>query len=202
MTTPHRLARPMPPLRAVLLIACLGFLALVTSSRARPMAACSDLAEEHMHQGITHSRRGDYLLGIEAFTQAIEHDPRCVEAHGSRGLLHARLGHYERAIEDLSEALYLDPRSALLYCSRADVYYELQDYGWAIEDYSEAIRLDPHRSSAYLSRGLAYLQLGDHQQSLRDFRQATETDPQSVKIESMELLRQLPEPSERGLESC
>ena len=57
---------------------------------------------------------------LEAFTKAIELNPKYAEAYNNRGIAHLKLGNYQQAIRDYDKAIKLDPKNAMAY-SKSDL---------------------------------------------------------------------------------
>ena len=55
---------------------------------------------------------GKYQEAIEAYTKAIELDPKYAVAYYGRGLIYVVLGDYRQAIRDYDKAIELDPKDA------------------------------------------------------------------------------------------
>jgi tetratricopeptide (TPR) repeat protein len=97
---------------------------------------------------------------VEAFTKAIELDPKNARAYGLRAIAYYEQGNYQQAIKDCDRAIALDPKkdfnfSGGLYCCRGLAYEKLGNYRHAIKDYDRAIELNPKFALAYYNRGLA-----------------------------------------------
>ena len=127
-------------------------------------------ATDWFQKGYSLGTAGKNQEAMEAFTKAIELNPKVVGAYFNRGAAHFRLGDYRQAIRDYDKAIELDPKYAWAYLGRGATYDHLGDYRQAIRDYDRAIELDPKWAWAYLGRGVAYFSLGDYRQGLEDFK--------------------------------
>ena len=114
---------------------------------------------------------------IEAFTKAIELDPKLALAYFNRGAIYDFLGNYQQAIRDFDRVIEIHPELTLAYINRGKNYAELGDYRQAIRDYNRVIELNPKDVVAYTLRGIVYRRLGDHQQALRDATSVIDLDP-------------------------
>jgi len=113
---------------------------------------------------------GKYKEGVEAYTSAIELDPKYVDAFIFRGIAYRALGDNRQAIKDFGKAIEMDPKYTKAYVNRGDSYGELGDHRQAIKDYDKAIQVDTKLAPAYYNRGIAYGKLGNHQQKIEDFK--------------------------------
>ena len=76
-------------------------------------AACSSSspAESAFEQGQDYREQRDLTKAIEAFSEAIKHDPQYWDAYYFRGWAHADLGQHEKAIEDFTEVIRIKPEN-------------------------------------------------------------------------------------------
>ena len=88
-------------------------------------------------------KAGNYIKkAVDAYTKAIELNPKFAEAYNDRGVAYADLGNPTRAIKDYNKAIQLNPH-ALPYNNRGVTYSKLGNYQQAINDFNKAIELDP-----------------------------------------------------------
>ena len=127
--------------------------------------------------GYAYTQNGQWEKAIEAFTQAINLDPKHLGIYNNRGNAYAKKGEYDKAIEDHNKAIELDPKYALAYYNRGNDYVNKGEYDKAIEDFNKAIELDPKYALAYSNRGHAYADKGEYDKAIEDFNKAIELDP-------------------------
>lgn len=137
-------------------------------------------AVEWVQRGVSLDESGNYNEAMEAFTNAIELDPKLARAYVARGVAYANLGNNQQAIKDFDRAIELDPKDEKAYNNRGVAYANLGDYQQAIRDLDRAIELDPKLAAAYHSRGTVYFMLGNTQQAIRDYDRAIEIDPKNA----------------------
>lgn len=113
----------------------------------------------------------------EAYTRAIELNPKYAWAYSDRGVAYLKLGDSRQALKEFNKAIELDPKFAGAYYNRGVVYDKLGDHRQAFRDYDKAIELEPKFATAYANRGAAYATLGDHRQAIKDYNKAIELDP-------------------------
>ena len=69
-------------------------------------------------RGIAYVGKGEYFRAIQAFTEALRHDPNNAEAWANRGIAYARKGEVDRAIQDYDQAIQISPSLANAYYNR------------------------------------------------------------------------------------
>ena len=102
---------------------------------------------------------GDYKGAIEAFTLAIEMNPKLGIAYNNRGITKATTGDDSGAIEDFTRSIEINENYLPAYLNRAASRYNLGDYYGAIEDYGQVIERDPDNVIAWYGRGISHLQI-------------------------------------------
>ena len=78
---------------------------------------------------------------IEAFSKAIELDPKSSLAYVGRGNAYIKLKNYQQAIEDYTKAIEIDPKNAEAYVRRGVAYEDIGNSQKANEDRKTAVRL-------------------------------------------------------------
>lgn len=127
-------------------------------------------AKDWFEKGKALSQSGDKYGAVNAYSKAIELDPKYTFAYNNRGFTYDKLGDNKRAIADFDRAIELDPTYAHAYYNRGTAYSNLGDNKRAIADYDRAIELDPKFALAYNNRGLAYAELGDSEKAMSDLK--------------------------------
>jgi tetratricopeptide (TPR) repeat protein len=118
---------------------------------------------------------------IEAFTKAIELDPKNDSAYLHRGACRDQLGNYPDAISDLSQSLTLQPNNSQAYSLRASALAATGQTAAAVADANEAIRRNSTNVDNYILRASLHQRAGEVQQALDDFNQAVAAAPQAEK---------------------
>ena len=136
-------------------------------------------AIDWFEKGYALGTAGKHQEAIEAYTRAIELDPKLAAAgaYYNRGLSYVSLGNHRQAIRDFDRAIELNPNLAGAYTTRGSAYGAFGDHRQAIRDLDRAIELNPKDADAYYIRGLCYARLGDDRQAIRDFDRAIELNP-------------------------
>jgi tetratricopeptide (TPR) repeat protein len=134
-------------------------------------------ATDWVDRGYALVTSGKNREAVEAFTRAIELDPKNGKIYYSRGGVYGRLEDYRRAIKDFDRAIELNAKLQEAYTERGVAYGMLGDYQQAIREYDKAVELNPKDERAYVNRGIAYAKLGSHRQATRDYDKAIELNP-------------------------
>ena len=137
-------------------------------------------------------QQGNFLLkqeeierAIEAYTYAIELDPRYSSAYHNRGAAYSEKDSYGRSIEDFTRAIELKPDDATAYNNRGLVYVSKREIELSIEDFTRAIELKPSDAEIYNNRGNAHAAKGEVESStklpialaIKDYTKAIELKP-------------------------
>ena len=136
-------------------------------------------AEIYVQEGTASLRLWKLPQAINAFTRAIEIEPRYAEAYVKRGLAYYRSKQYETAIADYNQTLKLKRYQADAYASRGDAYQALGDMQRAIEDYSASLKR--RRSTDVIQkRAESYFKHGDVQKALDDYHDLIKRKPTAM----------------------
>jgi Flp pilus assembly protein TadD len=134
-------------------------------------------------------RRGDALLKLERFGEAIESydgaialDPNDARAFNNRGNALKGLARFGEALENFERAIALTPGRAELYSNRGNVLFDLERLEDAIESYDIAIKLKPTHASFYSNRAVALGQLKRVDEALADMETALLLKPDHAEM--------------------
>jgi uncharacterized protein (TIGR03000 family) len=123
---------------------------------------------------------------VEAFTQAVELDPRNARAYANRAIVRMAMGRYPQlALEDANQAVRLDPNLPLAYEARAVVQCSFNSprapegdkATQAIADFSRAIALEPDQARNYLNRAVVYFLAENYARAIADCNRVIELEP-------------------------
>ncbi|CAN5744029.1 hypothetical protein BH11VER1_BH11VER1_40720 [soil metagenome] len=115
----------------------------ITALFALPLQSAEETV---FQQGMNAAKKGDYVLAVDRFTDAIRVNPQDWAANFYRGLAYDHLGEYNKAILDYGEAILIDPQKAepfneiawlLATCPKA----ELRDGKKALEYAGKAMEI-------------------------------------------------------------
>ena len=128
--------------------------------------------------------QGNFLLmlkqidgAIEAYSYAIDLNPRAAHAYYNRGNVYHNKGEFGRAITDYTKAIELNPNLTEAYNNRGNAYIDKSDSERAIADYNKAIQLDTNCAMAYYNRGNVYIDKGDVDCAIVDYTKAIGLNP-------------------------
>jgi tetratricopeptide (TPR) repeat protein len=134
-------------------------------------------ATDWYRKGLSLAGAGNHHEAMEAFTKAIQLNPKYSSAYAARSAAYGMLGDHQQALADANRAIELDPKDAVAYLNRGGAYGRLGNYQQLLEDSNRAIRLDPKLALAYYNRGNSYLRFGNYQQAIKDYNKAIELYP-------------------------
>jgi len=133
--------------------------------------AIKDLStSDWFDKGLAFHKSNNFENAIDAYTKAIELNPKYTDAYYSRGTAYDDFGNYDQAVNDYSKAIELNPKFEVIYLLRGYAYFNLKNFQSAINDYNKAIALNPADAKAYYFRGLANGMLGNNTKSIQDFK--------------------------------
>ena len=116
--------------------------------------------------GLLYMHRASLNQALQAFTAAVESDPRFVEARVNVGLVTLGFRKYDTAKEMLSKAIELSPKNYDAYIGLGIALRGLKDLDGAEAQYKKARDIDPRRGDAYYNLAVLY----------KDFRASKNAD--------------------------
>jgi len=120
----------------------------------------------------------DQSAAVDAYSKAIDLDPKDAFAYYYRGLDYTQKRAWDRAIEDFTTAITLDSKDAFTYGERGFAYSNQSDWDRAIDDYTKAINLEPKDANTYRRRGFAFGQKDEWDRAIADYTTAIGLDAQ------------------------
>ena len=136
-------------------------------------------AQANVKAGTVSLRTLKIPQAIEAFTRAIEIEPKYAEAYVKRGLAYYRAGRYKAAISDYTRTLDLNRYHADAYASRGDAYRALGEVQQAIADYSASIKRR-WNAGVIRKRAQIYFEQGEVQNTLADYNTVIKRQPSAT----------------------
>ncbi|MBP2664094.1 MAG: hypothetical protein H6Q71_2042 [Firmicutes bacterium] len=133
-----------------------------------------------IEQGYNSAEQKSYEASVQAFTQAIDLDPRCAFAYLNRGNTYHELKQLDLALADYNKAIALDPTDDYAYYNRGVLYENLNRHDQAIADYDKAIAINPNNDYAHNNRGIAYARDKQYDLALVDYNKAIAIDPNNA----------------------
>ncbi len=139
-------------------------------------------AADWVENGFRLAEKVYFKESIDAFSKALQLDPKFRLAYSYRGVAYSGFGLYLQAIDDFNRAIELTPESisrinSIYYVSRGNCYKSLGNHRQATEDFNRVVNLKPESASDFNTRGEAYAGLGNHHQAIKDFTSAIELNP-------------------------
>ena len=133
-----------------------------------------DTIAELLDKGNKRYQEGNLVQAIEAFSKAINLNPKETKAYLDRGIAYSNMGMYDKAINDFTTLIALNPDYAEAYNNRGWAYLKKALFDRAIKDCSEALRLNPAMPTAYYTRGMAYKAQGLPDMARKDLQKSCE----------------------------
>jgi S1-C subfamily serine protease len=138
-------------------------------------------AEWWYKNGLSSLWLGNYDGALDSFENAVNKNPRRVEAWIQVGYCKVKQGKNADAIRAYKQALRLRPNSVETYNKLGDAYYYDSNFDEAIAAYRQAARLRPDQPEAYYNLGMTYLELGDRAAALAQGRVLATLDAELYK---------------------
>lgn len=139
----------------------------------------SSNTNEWLAKGDKYTAARQFHDAINAYTNAIDAEPKNSEAYFRRGFVYQCISDHRKAIEDLSKAIDFNPKDPMYFCARADCYAKLNDSERALDDANKALSLNSKFGGAYLVRGQIHNQMKNYRQTIEDIDTAITLDPKT-----------------------
>ena len=140
-------------------------------------------AYTEFYKGATCQDRGDstknpadkrYDKAIKHYTEAIDLNPKLIQAYNNRGNVYRSKDKFDAAIQDYNTAIALNPEFAEAYNNRGAAYGKKGELDRAIQDYNIAIALNPELADTYSNRGYIHIEMGNLEIAIQDYNRAIE----------------------------
>ena len=123
----------------------------------------------------TESEQADlFKEAIDAYSKALDLDPRNVSAYVERSTLNRLTGHLQQAGEDARNAVMFGPERTFAWNALGRFQAEAGFHDKAAETFAKVIALDPTFDTAYLDRAKARIASGDRARAAQDLDAALE----------------------------
>ena len=121
------------------------------------------VVETHIEKADAHAKQHDFTQAIGSLLNALEVDPRCVEAYLKLGDLFFNIGKIGEAVESYSIILQIQPNTftaqdrlnAIIHYNSGILFARRGDFEQAKAEYQLAIQLCPNQSFPYYQFGYA-----------------------------------------------
>jgi S1-C subfamily serine protease len=130
-------------------------------SAARRRERGSDLSESLYRTGLDSLWLGNYDNAVGYFENAVNRNPKRVDAWVQVGYCKVKQGKNEEAIKAYQQALQLQPDSADVHNRLGDAYYYAGRLAEAIESYTHAAGLAPGNAEVHYNLAWAYFESGN-----------------------------------------
>lgn len=98
-------------------------------------------AAQHITQGQEFLKAKKNDQAVASFTEALELNPKSLQALNNRGIAYCRQGYFDKAIADFSRVIQMDPNYGKAYNNRAVALWYKGERQKAIEDLKKAENL-------------------------------------------------------------
>lgn len=114
-------------------------------------------------------------LAIDYFNNALNIDPKNIEAKYAKAMFFQETGEYNKAIETYSNIAKENPSYKFAYYNLGYIHLVyLKVYNVAIDYFTQAIKADPAYFEAYYNRGYSFEMRGDITNARADYKKALE----------------------------
>jgi tetratricopeptide (TPR) repeat protein len=133
---------------------------------------------------------GKYAQAADMFHEALNKNPKDVEARVGYGMACVKQFQLDRASQEFDKALALDPKNALAHCGKAlSSIYKLQSSSVTVQkerdsylsqaenECKQALAIDPQLPDAHYTIGLVYKEQGNIDKAIRAFEGTTKLEP-------------------------
>jgi tetratricopeptide (TPR) repeat protein/Zn-dependent membrane protease YugP len=164
---------------ATLIPACLLVMVLTKFAKTSGQRPTSrETAVARNNAGLDLSQRGELAAAVEAFSSALELDPKLHAAYFNRGHCHLRQGQLDQAMADVEASLRLNPHFVEALATRGQIWTQRAKYDLALADLNQALQMAPQNAVAHTCRGNLWLVQGDYERALADFERVIATAPE------------------------
>jgi tetratricopeptide (TPR) repeat protein len=112
------------------------------------------------NEGLELAARGSYIDAIPHFQDALEVDPRFVEARYNLGITYQKMKVYDKALLQFEEVIRLRPDNEAYHFAAGTCDFHLERYDKAARAFEKVLSLDPNHLKALFSLAAAYEKLG------------------------------------------
>jgi len=135
-----------------------------------------DLAESFYRTGLESLWLGNYDSALASFENAVNRNPKRVEAWVQVGYCKVKQGKNLDAIRAYERALFLKPNAAEIFNKLGDAYYYAGRLREAIDAYTQAARLRPDFAETYYNLAITYYETGNRTMAAEEARTLQKLD--------------------------
>ena len=152
---------------------CLALVMCVVCSCSK---SPQERAQIHYDSGVKQLTAGRQSDAIDAFTTAIQSDPKFSPAYLARGQCHYALKDFKAAEADFSMAIQLEPGDVNAYNGRGASRLNLREVDEAVTDFDKVVELMPDEAVGYRNRAAAHMMAMESEKGVADASKAIEMD--------------------------
>jgi len=122
----------------------------------------------------------DIIVAGNWIENALEIDPKNIEAHETLANLYITINDLPRALEEFNLIIDINPEYSNAYLGRGNVYFFSGDIKKSEEEFLKAIEKDPKNGEAYNALGCAYAAGNKIEEAVSSLNKAIEINPKNV----------------------
>jgi tetratricopeptide (TPR) repeat protein len=138
-------------------------------------------AEDWHSRGRALLWKSEHDDAIDAYTQAIELDPKSTKSYNNRAIVWRQLGQNDKALADYDKVLLLEPGSPRTLNNRAILKRSLEDYDGALADLDQVVAGGKVGPLALRNRALTKRLMGDIEGARADLQLALDSNPKDAR---------------------
>ncbi len=178
------------PLRLILLVALVGaalYVNQVVVPAVPPLFVPTPTPTRSPDSYLVDARQltseGKYDLAVEAYTEAIQSDPKNINTYIELASLQVLYGEFDQAIENVENAILLNQNNSMAHAVHGWAMGRKSDYQLSLVELDKAISIDPGNALAYayLAEILAQQQT-DGKGDLTTIDKATEASRKAIEL--------------------
>jgi S1-C subfamily serine protease len=136
-----------------------------------------DVAESSYRNGLDSLWLGNYDSAVGYFENAVNKNPKRVDAWVQVGYCRVKQGKNQEAIRAYLQALQLKPEDAEIRNKLGDAYYYAGRLREAIESYTMAKQLEPNNAETFYNLAIAYFESGNQAMAATEAHTLQKLDP-------------------------
>jgi lipoprotein NlpI len=134
-------------------------------------------SEDFSARGLKRKEAGDISGALADYDQALQLDPKNIQASYWRGVARQLKGDLNGALDDYNTVIGADLKNADAFSNRAFIKQTLGDMDGALADYHESVILNPKNAIAFYNVGLIKVKQGDLDGAITAYNYALDLDP-------------------------
>lgn len=133
--------------------------------------------DAYMQLGLLHAiKRNPLAIGF--FDNALNIDPKSIEARYGKGKFFQDVADYENALKEYNSILEISPENLEVIFNIGGIHFVQQKYNDALQKYDMIIKRDENFFKGYYGRGRCYEALGEIKKAREDYKRCLSLNPQ------------------------